>query len=88
MSVHKKLFNLELLGNAVTLYLHLKIKKNLEDLKKIKILKFAGDLRKLQKKFCLSRQSRTEFMKQYQEIRPTWTEQENFDVYFCTFFDL
>ena len=50
MSVHKKLFNLELLGNAVTLYLHLKIKKNLEDLKKIKILKFAGDLRKLQKK--------------------------------------
>ena len=50
MSVHKKLFNLELLGNAVTLYLHLKIKKNLEDLKKDQNIEVCRRLAQVTKK--------------------------------------
>ena len=41
--VYRKLFNLELMRNGLTLYLHQKFQKGLEVIKYMKILKSKGD---------------------------------------------
>ena len=50
-NVYKKLFNLKLLRNTITLYLYYRFEKGFDVVKKIKILKFAGDWDELQGKF-------------------------------------
>ena len=52
-SVHKKLFNLELWRNLITLYLYSSFKKDFKDLKEIRIFKIAGDWVELQKNYLL-----------------------------------
>ena len=41
--VYKKLFHLEVLRSAFTLYLHYRFEKGFEEIKEIIIVKFAGD---------------------------------------------
>ena len=33
------------------------------------------------------RNTRTKFMKQFQEIKQNWAEQRNFGIHFCVIFD-
>lgn len=50
----KKQFTLELLQNALTLYLHQSFERNFEEVKEIEILKYAEDWDELQRLFVYS----------------------------------
>ena len=81
--VYRKLFNLELLRDAIILYLYYRFENGFDVLKEIKILKFTGDLDKLQEKFCLHRQPQAKNMKRNKEIKQNWIGTEKNDFNFC-----
>ena len=63
----KKMVNLELQRNSLTLYLHSKFQNKFPDIIKMKILKFAENWIELRKKVFT--QTWTKFMRQCEEIK-------------------
>ena len=86
-NVYRILFNLELLWNALTLYLYLRFEKGFEDIEKIKKIEVCRRLERVTKIFVYIDNRRKKCMKQCKEIKQNWTERETFNICFCVIFD-